>query len=46
MTVPQAVEENILSRVYLGVHWEFDGREGERIGRALAKLIGAHPLFG
>lgn len=46
MTVPQAVEENILSRVYLGVHWEFDGREGERVGRALAKLIGEHPLFG
>lgn len=45
MTVDQAIEENILSRVYLGVHWEFDGREGESIGEQLAKAIGTLPLF-
>ncbi len=39
LTIPQAIEDNILSRVYLGVHWQFDGREGERNGRAIAQLI-------
>ncbi|NJM57255.1 MAG: hypothetical protein HC857_07220 [Synechococcales cyanobacterium RU_4_20] len=33
LTLAEAIEENVLSRVYLGVHWEFDGREGERNGR-------------
>jgi membrane-associated phospholipid phosphatase len=39
MTIARAIEDNILSRVYLGVHWQFDGREGERNGRAIAELI-------
>jgi hypothetical protein len=39
LTIARAIEENILSRVYLGVHWEFDGREGEAVGRQLASLI-------
>lgn len=39
-TVDQAIQENILSRVYMGVHWEFDGREGEAVGEQLATLIG------
>lgn len=43
LTIATAIEENILSRVYLGVHWEFDGREGERNGRQIAQLI--HPVF-
>ena len=39
--VASAVEENILSRVYLGVHWKFDGREGERNGQLIAQKIAA-----
>lgn len=39
LTLAEAIEENVLSRVYLGVHWEFDGREGERNGRAIAQHI-------
>lgn len=39
LTIPQAIEENLLSRVYLGVHWEFDGREGDKNGRKIAELI-------
>ena len=39
MNIACAIEENLLSRVYLGVHWQFDGREGERNGRAIAEMI-------
>jgi hypothetical protein len=39
MTIAEAIEENVLSRVYLGVHWEFDSREGERNGRQIAEMI-------
>jgi hypothetical protein len=39
LTIAEAIEENVLSRVYLGVHWLFDGREGERIGKEIATLI-------
>jgi membrane-associated phospholipid phosphatase len=39
MSIGRAIEENVLSRVYLGVHWQFDGREGERNGRAIAEMI-------
>ncbi|MBW4517188.1 MAG: hypothetical protein KME11_18435 [Timaviella obliquedivisa GSE-PSE-MK23-08B] len=39
LTIPKAIEENILSRVYLGVHWEFDAREGARNGRRIAEMI-------
>ncbi len=41
LTIASAIEENVLSRVYLGVHWEFDGREGERNGRFIAEKIAA-----
>jgi hypothetical protein len=41
LTIDSAVEENILSRVYLGVHWKFDGRKGALIGQELATKIGA-----
>ncbi len=44
MTIADAIEENVLSRVYLGVHWEFDGREGAANGRIIAdKIQGAFP---
>jgi Vanadium chloroperoxidase N-terminal domain/PAP2 superfamily len=39
LTIKSAIEENIISRVYLGVHWEFDGREGEKNGTAIAEMI-------
>ncbi|MEQ1638098.1 MAG: hypothetical protein ABL903_15565 [Methylococcales bacterium] len=39
LTIDSAVEENILSRVYLGVHWQFDGRKGEDIGNVIASNI-------
>lgn len=39
MTIPDAINDNVLSRVYLGVHWQFDGREGERNGRKIAEMI-------
>lgn len=39
LTIGTAIEENILSRVYLGVHWEFDGREGSANGETIAALI-------
>lgn len=39
LTIDSSIEENILSRVYLGVHWEFDGRKGEDIGNEIATKI-------
>lgn len=41
LTIASAIEENVLSRVYLGVHWQFDGREGERNGELIAQKISA-----
>jgi len=41
LTIAQAIEENILSRVYLGVHWEFDCREGERAGDFIGTEVAA-----
>ena len=41
LTIASAIEENVLSRVYLGVHWQFDGREGERNGHLIAQKISA-----
>jgi Vanadium chloroperoxidase N-terminal domain len=44
LTIDRAIEENILSRVYLGVHWQFDGRKGAEIGQEIAdKLVPAFP---
>jgi Vanadium chloroperoxidase N-terminal domain/PAP2 superfamily len=42
LTIDSAVEENILSRVYLGVHWKFDGLKGEDIGKEIANGIFAN----
>jgi hypothetical protein len=39
LSIASAIEENILSRVYLGVHWQFDGREGEQNGKLIAEKI-------
>jgi hypothetical protein len=42
LTIDSAIDENVLSRVYLGVHWKFDGRKGEQIGNELADKIYAN----
>ena len=44
LTVKGAIDENVLSRVYLGVHWKFDGLMGQQIGEAIAaKITAAFP---
>ncbi|OAS27288.1 hypothetical protein A5481_02370 [Methylobacterium platani] len=47
LTLAEAIRENIESRVYLGVHWRFDGEDrtrthgwgGDALGRKLARRI-------
>jgi hypothetical protein len=39
LTIASAIEENVLSRVYLGVHWHFDGQEGKANGEIIAGKI-------
>lgn len=41
LTIATAIEQNILSRVFLGVHWQFDGRTGQAIGAEIATKIAA-----
>lgn len=38
-SLSQAEEENGQSRIYLGIHWEFDKTEGIRQGRRVANYI-------
>jgi len=35
-TLKQAIEQNKISRIYLGVHWSFDASGGETVGDAVA----------
>jgi hypothetical protein len=35
----KAIEDNNISRIYLGVHWQFDADGGEKVGKAIAKKI-------
>ncbi len=35
----QAAQENGRSRIYLGIHWEFDNQNGQKQGRAVADDI-------
>lgn len=37
MTLAQAIHENAVSRIYLGVHWRIDAIEGVRLGRIIAE---------
>lgn len=37
-----AEEENGQSRIYLGIHWEFDKTEGIRQGRRIADYVLSH----
>lgn len=41
-TLKDAIEQNKISRIYLGVHWDFDATGGETVGKAIAtKVIAA-----
>jgi hypothetical protein len=42
-TLREAIEENKISRIYLGVHWDFDAAGGEVVGKAIADIVG--PAF-
>jgi hypothetical protein len=35
-TLRKAIEDNKLSRIFLGVHWIFDATGGETVGKAIA----------
>ena len=35
-TLREAIENNKLSRIFLGVHWIFDATGGEKVGKAIA----------
>lgn len=39
LTIDQAIMENFESRIWLGVHWRFDGTEGIKNGDAIAQRI-------
>jgi hypothetical protein len=41
LTLAQAIHENAVSRVYLGVHWRMDAVEGIRLGLDLVDKIAA-----
>jgi membrane-associated phospholipid phosphatase len=38
-TLQKAIEENAISRIYLGVHWDFDATGGETVGNAIAEKV-------
>jgi membrane-associated phospholipid phosphatase len=38
-TLEEAISQNSVSRIYLGVHWRFDATGGETVGEAVAKKV-------
>ena len=38
-TLREAIEDNNISRIYLGVHWIFDATGGEIVGKAVASKV-------
>jgi hypothetical protein len=38
-TLREAIEQNKVSRIYLGVHWIFDATGGETVGKAVADKV-------
>jgi hypothetical protein len=40
----QAADENGRSRIYLGIHWQFDNTEGQALGRKVADFAFANAL--
>lgn len=43
-TFSQAEWENSISRVYLGVHWDFDSIDGQRLGNEIGSYVFANAL--
>lgn len=41
----EAIAENGRSRVYLGIHWNFDDIEGQNLGRAIAEHVFSTPFL-
>ena len=39
LTIESAIRENLESRVFLGVHWRFDGDRGKAIGEEIADRL-------
>lgn len=39
LTIQSAIRENLESRVFLGVHWRFDGDRGREIGEEIARQV-------
>jgi hypothetical protein len=42
LTIPGAIEQNKISRVYLGVHWHFDCMRGADLGTDIAEKVAAN----
>ena len=40
-TLREAIDQNSVSRIYLGVHWKFDAKGGETVGEQIAKIAAA-----
>jgi hypothetical protein len=38
-SLAKAIKDNNQSRIYLGVHWQFDATGGEEVGTAIAKKV-------
>ena len=41
----EAKAENAQSRIYLGIHWQFDALEGIEMGDAIADYVFEHALL-
>jgi hypothetical protein len=39
LTLDKAIDENDQSRIYLGVHWQFDAKGGNQVGTAIADKV-------
>ncbi len=44
-TLDKAIKDNLESRVWLGVHWRFDGDGGKQAGEEVAQRVFAGPCF-
>jgi hypothetical protein len=41
----EAISENAISRIYLGIHWIFDASSGVKSGKAIADYVTTHALL-
>ena len=44
LSLTDAIEENKVSRIYLGVHWRMDADQGAKVGEEIARLTFAKQL--